>query len=112
MLAIQVFLALSLLLQLVDRGEIDLTQARDFSAYLIELLIPGGDGRILGQALGDIHQFVLRSRELLDERLAPDAAFLRREARLLDGVARFGNPRFRRAAPLLQIPDLRLRVLQ
>ena len=50
-LAIQVVLALGLLLELIDRGEIDLSQARHIGAQSIDLLLPGRDIRLRGQAL-------------------------------------------------------------
>jgi hypothetical protein len=40
-LAVQIFLALRLLLEFADRGEVDLAQALDLALGLLELSLPG-----------------------------------------------------------------------
>ncbi len=104
MLALQILLAFGLLLQLIDGGEIDLAEARHFRAQLVDLVLPRRHARIRRQALGDLRQLVLGGRELFGQRLAPHAALLRRHARLLDGIARLGDPRFGGGALLIQDP--------
>ena len=86
-LAVQVFLALGLLLELIDRGEIHLAQPRHVGTHGAELVLPARRVRIRRQRRDDLREFMLGGHELLGERLAANPALLGRQARLFDGVA-------------------------
>ncbi len=52
-LAIEVFLALGLLLELVDRGKVDLAQLLEIRARARQGFFPGGHGGVGGEARED-----------------------------------------------------------
>ncbi len=91
-LTVEVFLALRLLAQLVDGGEVHRPEPLDVGARLGEDYFPGGDIR-LGAQPGEHHgELAAGGDELLGERGAAHVGLLRGEARLLHRFARSLHP--------------------
>ena len=82
-LAVEVFLALGLLLQLVDGGEVHLAELLDVRLHALQRVFPDGHAGVGGQALLDLRQLEARGGELLRDGLATHARFLRGELALL-----------------------------
>src|SRR5690606_37382217 len=70
-LAIEVFLALGLFLELVDRSQIHLAEPLDLLRQLRERLLPCTDLRFRRHLLVEGRQIELRRLELFEQRLAP-----------------------------------------
>ena len=87
-LAVEVFLALARLLELVDGREIHLPEFLEIGARASQRFLPGRHRGIGSEPREDLREFEARGRKLLDESFAPYARFLRHETRLLDAGAR------------------------
>ena len=92
-MAVEVILALRLLLQFIDRGEIDLAELLDVAAHLGEHLLPLGHvGRRL-QVLQDVGEHELRGRKLLGDATRGERGFLRQQAAPASIAVRASNTR-------------------
>src|SRR5579863_182751 len=111
-LPIQVLLALGLLLELVDRGEVDLAEPLDARARLGEPVLPCRDRRIGREGLLHFRELEARLRELLGERLAPDTVLLRGEPRRLHGFPRLADPTLGEHTLLIEHTQRRVGFLQ
>ena len=101
-LAVEILLALRLFLELIDGGEIDLTEPLDVGARLLQGLLPGryGGRRVeVGQHLGELATGL---RELLGQGRAAHVRLLRREARRVHGLARRAHAPLGRQALLIE----------
>src|SRR5690606_19189110 len=111
-LSVEVFLALGLLLELIDRGEIHLTEPLDLAGKLGEAALPFGDIRLWRHFLVDLLQIELRGAELLEQRFAPHLQLLRRQAHVLQAGASLFHGALHLHAPLIQTAHARLGALE
>src|SRR6185436_1242965 len=101
-LAVQVFLALGLVLELVDGREVHLPEALDLAGDFREIRLPGGHVRFRRHLLIHRGELELRSFELLQQRLAPDLELLRRHAHVFETGTRDLDCTFRVDAALIE----------
>src|SRR5205807_2549228 len=103
-LTVEILLALRLLLELVDGGEIDLSELLDLGTRLGERLLPGrhvGARLEPGEHLAEVAAGL---RELLGERRPPHVSLLGGEACRIELVPRGAHPLLGRQAPLIERP--------
>ena len=110
-LPVEVLLALGLLLQLVDRRQVDGAETLDPFGDFHELLIPREDGRILGERGRHPLEIELGRRKLLDQRLAADTRLLHAETDLRERRARGFRSAFRFLPHQVQVAHDRVRFL-
>src|SRR4029077_3797458 len=79
-LAIEIFLALALIAQLIDRGEVHRAESLDIATRVGELLLPGGHIRVRRKLRLHARELAAGLRELLGERRAPHVRLLRSKA--------------------------------
>src|SRR5690606_167529 len=105
-LRVEVLLALGLLLELVDRGEIDRPKALDLPLDRFELLVPGGRRRILGKIGEDLLELEAVLLKLLGDGLEPELRLPRRESHRVRRLACGGHGLLRIVAALLELAKL------
>ncbi len=95
MLPIEIFLALGLLLELVDRRQVDLAQPLDLLAGFARAAAPSRR-RVASSARPAVvcARSSTRRRKLLEQRLAADLELLHREPHAVELLARLADPRF------------------
>src|SRR5690606_19796716 len=105
-LRVEVLLALGLLLELVDRGEIDRPKALDLPLDRFERLVPDGRRRILGKLGEDLLELETGLLKLLGDGLETDLRLPRRESHRVRRLACGGHGLLRLVAALLELAKL------
>ncbi len=111
-LAVEVLLALGLLLQLIDRGEIHLAELLQVDAHLRERLLPLRHARLFREPRVNLRKLEARLGKLLGEALPPDPGFLGGHAGRFHRLAGLIDELLRAQALLIQRPQLRIGVFQ
>jgi hypothetical protein len=110
-LPVQVFLALGLFLELVDRRQVHRAEALDLAGDFREVRLPRRDVRLRRHLLVDRREIELRRLELLEQRFAPDLQLLRRHAYVFEACTCDFDRRFGIDAPLIERAHASFRIL-
>ena len=110
-LTVEVFLALRLLLELADGGEIHLAETLDLALGLLQAGFPGFPCRFGAEPGDEIGQLEAGRRQLLGDALAPNADLLRRQARLIQCRASRLDLLIERGASRVALPQQGIELL-
>src|SRR5690606_19061785 len=107
-LSVEILLPLGLLLELVDRGEVDGAEPLDLALNRLEVLVPCSSRRLRRQLGQHLLELEARLVELLDDGLEPHLRLPGRKPHAVRRLTSRGDGLLRFVPTLLDLPKLRI----